>query len=494
MKRIFLCLIVAGLWGNVAVSATTPHIMAYDLCATQSGNDFAFTFFANTQPIAGKLIFHTITGDSIGEFTIKQQLHAGYNTILLTSSDIPTTNSTIAWSLKLSAESNAQFGIIHESDVYNRAYVTINTHPESDYFGHIYLANRKGVGLCNIHVFDYQYHSTFTTGNNYATFNSSSRPAIDSDGYVYWPDWGDLKSGITIMNPTDYSETQFFSGIQNNDNGAWYSSFTHTDLGSSSSGVSIYGTGKTTKLYAMNEDAGQYNQLPKNGLVIYHIGNEDGTISHQWKTAPSQVVEIEDNNTNGNFAIAACSHGAWLCQHTLTNQSGKYALMFYDHQGKRQYVSSDANLINGSNGAGIALNREENQLAMVNANGNILLFDITWLGDTPTLSLRTTYTTTFNAIGSMHFDYAGNLITTSGNNFGGSKDDLRLVIYSTPIDHNTIIVPARQSQYIQRGEIDTSYPQLPLPNQSTPTKIIQDGNMYILYHGKTYSILGFSII
>jgi hypothetical protein len=464
--------------------------MAYDLCIAQSGNDYTFTFFANTQPVSGKLLFHTISGDLLGEYTITQPLQSGNNSITIPTSALPSSHSTIAWSLQLSAASNPQFGIIYEGGVCTRAYATINNHPESDYFGHIYLANRKGVGLCQIQAFDYAYQPTFATDNAYITFNSTGRPAIDSEGYIYWPDWGDLKSGITIMDPVDYSEKQFFSGIQNDDNGAWYNSFTQTDLGSSCSGVAIYGSGKDTKLYAMNEDVGEYQQLPKKGFVIYQLGNEDGTISRQWKTAPSQVVAVEDNNTNGNFAIVACSHGAWLCQHTLTNKAGSYALMFYDHQGTRQYASTNATLINGSNGAGIALNREENLLAMVNADGNILLFDIAWKDDCPTLSLHATYPTPFNAIGSMHFDYAGNLITTSGNNFGGSKDDLRLVTYSTPMDNNTIVVPARTSQHILRSGADISYTPTS-SNTSTPTKFIRNGHIYILHRGKTYNMLGF---
>ena len=320
MKRLLFSLIVACLWGNIAISATiVPHIMAYDLCVAQSGNDYTFTFFANTQPISGKLLFHTISGDLLGEYMITQPLQSGNNSITIPTSALPSSHSTIAWSLQLSAASNPQFGIIYEGEVCTRAYATINNHPESDYFGHIYLANRKGVRLCQIQAFDYAYQPTFATDNAYITFNSTGRPAIDSEGYIYWPDWGDLKSGITIMDPVDYSEKQFFSGIQNNDNGAWYNSFTQTDLGSSCSGVAIYGSGKDTKLYAMNEDVGEYQQLPKKGFVIYQLGNEDGTISRQWKTAPSQVVAVEDNNTNGNFAIVACSHGAWLYQHTLTS-------------------------------------------------------------------------------------------------------------------------------------------------------------------------------
>ena len=196
MKRLVLSLIVACLWGNIAISATiVPHIMAYDLCVAQSGNDYTFTFFANTQPISGKLLFHTISGDLLGEYTITQPLQSGNNSITIPTSALPSSHSTIAWSLQLSAASNPQFGIIYEGEVCTRAYATINNHPGSDYFGHIYLANRKGVGLCQIQAFDYAYQPTFATDNAYITFNSTGRPAIDSEGYIYWPDWGDLKIG-----------------------------------------------------------------------------------------------------------------------------------------------------------------------------------------------------------------------------------------------------------------------------------------------------------
>jgi hypothetical protein len=90
----------------------------------------------------------------------------------------------------------------------------------------------------------------------------------------------------------------------------------------------------------------------------------------------------------------------------------------------------------------------------------------------------------------MHFDYAGNLITTSGNNFGGSKDDLRLVIYSTPTDSNTIVVPARTSQFIQRSGTNTFHTQNPLQDISTPTKFLRNGHIYILHNGMTYNMLG----
>ena len=90
MKRLLFCLIIACLWGNIAISATTiPHIMAYDLRVAQSGNDYTFTFFANTQPISGKLLFHTISGESLGEYTIPQPLQSGDNTITIPASALP---------------------------------------------------------------------------------------------------------------------------------------------------------------------------------------------------------------------------------------------------------------------------------------------------------------------------------------------------------------------------------------------------------------------
>lgn len=468
-----------------------PHIMAYDLSVTKEENNYIFTFFANTQPTYGAIIFYSMDGGVIGEYSIIEPLQKGDNNITLSADQLPQTREPILWAIQLTADNNYEFGVVYEGTIYNRLYATIDNNPQSNYFGHIYLANRRAAGACNIYAINYKYETTLITGNDYCIFSSIGRPSIDSEGYIYWPDWGDLKSGITIMNPVNYSAKQFFSGIQNDDNGAWYNAFTQTDLGSSSSGVSIYGFGKDTKLYAMNEDKGEYNQLTKKGFVTYQLGNEDGTISRQWKTAPTQVVTVEDNNSNGNFAIAACSHGAWLCQHTLTNQAGTYALMFYDHLGTRQFASTDATLINGSNGAGIAINREENLLAMVNADGEILLFDIIWNNDKPTLTLNTIYKTGYKAIGSMHFDYAGNLVTTSGNHFGGNTDDLRLVIYSTPTENNFILIPARLSQQIQHHGIGTSETGISHLDSNIPKKVLKNGHLYILQNEKIYSILGF---
>lgn len=486
-KRLYIFLLAT--YFSIAIAANTaiiPHIMAYDLRVTYDV-DYSFSFFTNTQPDSGKLLFYSTNGDSIGEYTITQTLQKGENTITIPTQMLPSNHSTMAWALYLSAPNNLELSCIYEGETYNRLYTAIDNNPKSDYFGHIYLANRKGVGVCEIHILDYKYQPIFKTSDDYTTFNVIGRPSIDSEGYVYWPDWGDLKSGINVMNPTNYYTTSFFKGTHDNDNGVWYNTSSSTDLGSSTPSVSIYGTGKETKLFAINEDSGKYGQLPKNGYLIYQLGNEDGTISRQWKTSPTQIVNVEDTK-NGNLAIVGTSHGAWICQPTTTNQQGSYALMFYDNQGQRQYASTDPQIINGANGAGIAINREENLLAMVNADGNILLFNITWNGDIPTLTLNTTYTTAYNAISSMHFDYAGNLVTTSGNNFG-NKDDLRLVIYSTPTDKNSITIPARVSQQIHVCETSTDYPHTQMEN--TPTKILRNGHLHILYNDREYSILGF---
>ena len=232
-----------------------------------------------------------------------------------------------------------------------------------------------------------------------------------------------------------------------NDKGVWINN--SVAVGSSTPGVYVYGAGSNTKLYMVNEDA--LGTHAAYSYCVYNIGQGDGSILRTWGAAPSKTVAVTDNDGQ-NFSIVATTHGVFLCQNRELNMNkkGAYSLQFYNNNGERCYVSDGkALIINGSYGGGMAVSRDESQLAMVNGKGGILLFDIEWNGDTPGLTLNRTYETDFSAISTIHFDYAGNLVVTTGTGYGYNHvNDLRLVVYSQPTDNNTIIVPAPSSQRI----------------------------------------------
>ena len=434
-----------------------PHIMAYDLNVKQNGKYYDFSFYANTNATSGKLLFYDNTETLKGEVTIDQSITKGENTIKILTHEVPD-GVDMTWKLQLTAPNNEAFGVIYAStDTLNRAHVAIDNSPESDYFGRIYIANRVSNGKGECYIYNYDYTPILSQSLCGMTkFQSASRPAVDAEGYVYWADYGDDHGGIWVMNPKTLTTTPFFDGTQDLATGLWKNS-SGTYMGSSCSGAHIYSSGANTKLFAMNEDAA--DGLYEYGYNVYNIGQPNGTIQRTWNQEPSQAVEISDN-MGQIFSIVGTSHGAWLCQNRCQNrnQAGAYSLMFYGNNGKRYFRSVDASLIDGSYGAGMAVSADESKLAMINGNNGIMLFDIEWnYNDSegceiPTITLHTTYRIPYQAISSMHFDYAGNLVTMAGTSYAtydqlsntiSEASDMRLVVFSTPTDNNTTTIPAR---------------------------------------------------
>lgn len=442
---------------RITLAEPIPHIMAYNLDVKQNGKYYDFTFYANTNATSGKLLFYDNTETLKGEVTIDQSITKGENTIKILTHEVPD-GVDMTWKLQLTAPNNEAFGVIYAStDTLNRAHVAIDNSPESDYFGRMYVADRVTSNTGECHIYNYDYNKKVLTDLTcgIGTFVSAARPAVDTEGFVYWSSYGDLYGGIYVMDPNTLKSKSFFDGEQAI-SGLWTNTY-GVEIGSSCCAVSIYGSGANTKLFAMNEDAGE--TLVENGYLVYNIGQSDGTIRRTWNEAPSQKITVADNGAQ-NFSIVGTSRGAWLCQNRCKNlnEAGAYSLMFYGNNGKRYFRSVDASLIDGSYGAGMAVSADESKLAMINGNNGIMLFDIEWnYNDSegceiPTITLHTTYRIPYQAISSMHFDYAGNLVTMAGTSYAtydqlGNKiseaSDMRLVVFSTPTDNNTTTIPAR---------------------------------------------------
>ena len=419
-----------------------PHIMAYKLNSQLEDDNYNFSFYANMDATSAKLIFYLSDGTKAGEYPIAQTIKKGNNLITIPASQLPSAEEC-TWAIQLTGEDNNAFGPIHkETTILKRMHAVIDNSPESDYFGRIYAENRVTNGEGYVYIYDYDYSPIVTKELCGMTrLQSAGRPAVDAEGYVYWADYGDNHGGIWVMNPKTLQTSAFFVGSQAS-SGVWTNG-SGVEMGSSTPGAHIYGTGKNTKLFMVNEDAG--SSLPKNGYLVYNIGQADGTIKRTWNQAPSQKVALSDNGT-GNMSIVGTSHGAWVCQNRWTNVAGYRSLQFYDNNGKRQYVSTETTYINGSYGAGMAVSADETKLAIVNQSGNILIFEIAWTGNVPTLTYRATYTTAYGAIGTIHFDYAGNLVTTVGT----YDTSMQLVVYSAPTDNNVTTIPAKSSLKVKK--------------------------------------------
>ncbi len=130
-----------------------PCIVAYDLnCKYKVGAmAFDFSFYANTQPTSGQLIFYNKDGVKTKVFELTN-LRQGKNTVFIQAQDIPeyengfTVGKDILWEVHLEARPSTLFADIFHSDAFNTAYATIDNSPESDFFGSIWVASQHEHG------------------------------------------------------------------------------------------------------------------------------------------------------------------------------------------------------------------------------------------------------------------------------------------------------------------------------------------------------------
>ena len=316
------------------------------------------------------------------------------------------------------------------------------------------------------------------------------RPTVAPDGTVYLTDNGPSYGGVFVMDPHTKQITNFFDGCTYA-NGEW--KYNSNLVGSGSTGAHIYWaedrnnkngfSPDTAKLYLMyNAHITDDSNGETRGFFVYDLmGN---TPSPQYTDLKHYLNQENFNNKTlskyentdvTDYAIVGTNKGAWVCQ--TRNEKGN----FIDHPSLTFYPSdnmtpptifsestdpdqpggnfSDNELIHGSFGSAIAVSKDEKLLAMVGGTGNIMLFDITWNGNVPTLSNKRDYPVVAddsNTAGSydiptittLNFDYAGNLVATLGETYNDSGDKHQVVIFTLPKTPNEIDVPSRFSQRV----------------------------------------------
>ena len=460
-----------------------PCIVAYNLnCTYKPGAmAFDFSFYANTQPASGKLIFYNEDGQTKAEYPLSN-LRQGKNTIFMQAQNIPELEDgkDIYWDVELEARPSTLFAEIFRSSTFNTAYATIDNNPASDFFGSIWVANQLTHG-----------YNTTTDGkilrlvpeNGYALdedafadgFEVIFRPTVAPDGKVYITDNGQSKGkgGVFVMDPhTPKITTNFFDGCTP-ENGEWKKD--GQLVGSGSTCAHIYWTEDETKLFLMHNahETNDPNGVTK-GFFTYNLMDISQAPQHtNLKRHPFLNDPVEDYVNTGitDYAIVGTSRGAWVCQ--LRNDKGNFfsdpSLTFYPNEGDPTIFSKalagstfEDELIHGSFGSAIAVNKEETLLAMVGGTGNIMLFDIEWSDDddtTPTLTNKRDYPIVADdsntngiydipTITTLNFDYAGNLVATLGETYNDASDQHQVAIFTLPKAVNKVDVPARESQLV----------------------------------------------
>ena len=432
-----------------------PCIVAYDLnCKYKPGAmAFDFSFYANTEPASGQLIFYNKDGVQTKVVELSN-LREGKNTVFMQAQEIPEyengfeVGKDILWEVHLEARPSTLFAEIFRfepsepSESFKTAYATIDNSPESDFFGSIWVASQQ----------KHRYSDGETDGKiwrliperGYARdkdafadgFEVIFRPTVAPDGKVYITDNGKSHGGVYVMDPHTPDTTDFFKGCSNYENGEWkdvkdawkakngewkdqsgeWEDYKNKVVGSGSTGAHIYWTEdgnnkngfhpEKPKLFLMHNAhaTGDYEGITK-GFFVYDLmrtGPHTHTRLQHYIYQTDPMVEY-DNTVITDYAIVGTSRGAWVCQ--LRNDKGNFisdpSLTFYPTEGEPTIFTKaldssvggtfEGELIHGSFGSAIAVSKDEKLLAMVGGTGNIMLFDITWNGSVPTLSNKRDY-------------------------------------------------------------------------------------------------------
>ena len=422
-----------------------PRICAYNLNVTADGSDYVFTFDANADARTANIVFYDqLSGDSVGTLPLNNVVK-GENSFTIPAAELPGLhNQVLNWSVDLETYAVTEWNKVYSTTDYNftRPFISINNSPESPYFQYLYIAERQGTSHTNNGLYAFKPDYTRINATVYkggrSVIGSIYRSYVDDQGYVWFADGSDGYSGILVADPANLSGTfsEFFVGTRQSGglikNGS-------IEVGSSCLGLSIYGTGADAKLLAINEDGGSI--LKSYSLAIYNIGKSSGIYAHTWDKAPSSNFALSGMAAIDGYPLG-CSHGVWIATRRSSGQNndGARALQFYDWNGNillNSAVTPYVEQINGSYSGACALSSDEKVLYFVNGSGNIMVWDITWIGDKPNMILRHTYETDLASIREMHLDYAGNLVC--------SGEDEDITVFTIPTQDNHTEVPARKA-------------------------------------------------
>ena len=457
-----------------------PMISAYELNVAADGGNYVFSFVANSDAQSAALVFYNADGTEVGTVEIPAVVK-GKNAVTVASAELPgETGDELTWAVELVGQTVSNFGIIAEEKSLiesstSRLFNAVNTNPENDAFGKIYVMHRAGssssANAPKSGIWEYDYTLTKQNTEVYKggveKFGNPTRMSMDRDGYLYIADWADGNSGIYVANTADMTQpfTQFFAGTRESD-GAFNNNGVYT--GSSTPGCYVYDNGTEVKLFVYNEDA--KGTLPKNGVAVYNIGQEDGSILRKWEAAPSAVYTLTGQaNTEGN--VWGTSHGFFVSQVREDGQSNASAtsLKFYANDGTEQMSATEdayKEIITGSNAGGYVVSADEAVLVFNDGAQNFLVFDIVWEGDKPVMTLRYTIKHGITKIRQMNWDYAGNIVCSG---------DAGVFVVTLPSAINETLVPAKKALKVVVG---SNADNTAIENISTDAKLDMNAPMY----------------
>ena len=435
-----LYLYVDGLvWSFTTVGVQQPiveRMNALNLKVAKTEFDYIFSFVANQDAPYAALLFYDENKEVVEQIDIEAT--KGENQVRVAIDMLPSEAKT--WGITLTGTPVPGMGLVadHVDSTMLKPYAIVNSHPLTDQFGQLYVmegtGDNKGVSIYDINMNKLNTTPYVSTD---AAWNAPKRLAIASDGTLFIAEYSDNHSGVYVMDPAQPENiTQFFVGERD---GNGVISNGGVNVGASTAGISIYKEGAESKLVVYNEDFGS----SLGNILIYNIGQEDGSIVKTWEGAPSEVYGKGSNlaglvNKNGQPILTDYGFFVSTLRYAGGNNSYATSCRYYNFAQECEFSThydAYAPYVNGSNDGALALSNDQKYLVLPDDNNQFVVFECAWDEDG---KLSVKYVESFvhnlGPVYQLSFDYAGNLIASAAGH---------VARYTMPTADNTIVIPAK---------------------------------------------------
>ena len=410
------------------------RVAAHSLKVNKTATDYIFSFVANQA--ADATILYYKDGEEVG--TLAVEAVEGINKVTVSVEDVPAEATN--WGLSLVGAPVPGMGLVadHVDTTLVKPYVITNNHPLTDNFAQYYVMEGSGDNK-GLYIYDQEMNRLNATpyASSDAEWNAPKRMAVASDGTLFIAEYSDSHSGVYVMDPAQ-PETinQFFVGDRD---GNGVISNGGVNVGASTAGISIYKEGAESKLVVYNEDFGS----SLGNILIYNIGQEDGSILKSWDAAPSAVYGQGKNlaglvNKNGTPYLTEYGFFCSTLRYAGGNNSYATSIRYYNFNEECEFSTHyDAYVgyVNGSNDGALALSADQKWLVLPDDNNQFVVFECAWdsLG-----KLSVTYVESFKhnlgPVYQLSFDYAGHLVASAAGHVS---------LYTMPTAENAIVIPAK---------------------------------------------------
>ena len=435
-----LYLYVDGLvWSFTTAGVQQPiveRMNALNLKVAKTEFDYIFSFVANQDAPYAAILFYDENKEVVEQIDIEAA--KGENQVRVAVDMLPSEAKT--WGITLTGTPVPGMGLVadHVDSTMLKPYAIVNSHPLTDQFGQLYVmegtGDNKGVSIYDINMNKLNTTPYVSTD---AAWNAPKRLAVASDGTLFIAEYSDDHSGIYVMDPTHpESITQFFAGERASDG---VISNNGVNVGASTAGISIYKEGAESKLVVYNEDFG----ASLGNILIYNIGQEDGSIVKTWEGAPSEVYGKGSNlaglvNKNGQPILTDYGFFVSTLRYAGGNNSYATSCRYYNFAQECEFSThydAYAPYVNGSNDGALALSNDQKYLVLPDDNNQFVVFECAW-DEEGKLSVKyvESFVHNLGPVYQLSFDYAGNLIASAAGH---------VARYTMPTADNTIVIPAK---------------------------------------------------